>query len=217
MIPSKYNHLLADYPETVTKEQLCRICHISKRKATWLLENGYIPCKDTRKRTRRFTVNMVDIIYYLENRDKHPEKYMTPEGIFSNKVNNRSEHSVSITSESFWEYKRFVENEMKSVPDVMGMTEASEIMMTKNLPERIKRKELKIYRCRAGNMVTKQDLLNSYFEMIKKNRRCYQQFHHNMVRKYGEHCQSIKAKSYIGNMQPDYNEKDVVQGMQMDM
>lgn len=45
-----YSYLLREYPETVSKEQLCQICHISKRKATWLLEHGYIPCEDTGKK-----------------------------------------------------------------------------------------------------------------------------------------------------------------------
>ena len=46
----EYQKLLDEYPEVVTKEQLRKICHISKRKATWLLENGYIPCTDTSKK-----------------------------------------------------------------------------------------------------------------------------------------------------------------------
>ena len=37
-----YSYLLAEYPEKISQDQLYRICRISKRKATWLLENGYI-------------------------------------------------------------------------------------------------------------------------------------------------------------------------------
>lgn len=80
----EYQKLLDEYPEVITKEQLWKICHISKRKATWLLENGYIPCTDTGKQTRRFTIRTKDIIRYLEDREKHPENYLTPLGIFTN-------------------------------------------------------------------------------------------------------------------------------------
>ena len=45
-----YSALLMEYPEVISKEQVYRICHISKRKATWLLENGIIPCKDSGKK-----------------------------------------------------------------------------------------------------------------------------------------------------------------------
>ena len=33
-----YSILLEQYPEVVSKDQMYKICHISKRKATWLLE-----------------------------------------------------------------------------------------------------------------------------------------------------------------------------------
>ena len=50
-----YEYLREQYPEIISKDQLYRICHISKRKARWLLENGIIPCEDSGKQTRRFT------------------------------------------------------------------------------------------------------------------------------------------------------------------
>lgn len=31
-----YSILLEQYPEVVSKDQMYKICHISKRKATWL-------------------------------------------------------------------------------------------------------------------------------------------------------------------------------------
>ena len=33
-----YSALLMEYPKIISKDQLYRICHISKRKATWLLD-----------------------------------------------------------------------------------------------------------------------------------------------------------------------------------
>jgi len=60
-----YSHLLAEYPEKICHDQFYRICRISKRKATWLLENGYIPCEDTGKKTRRFKIRITDVVEYL--------------------------------------------------------------------------------------------------------------------------------------------------------
>ena len=48
-----YGHLREQYPAVISKDQLYRICHISKRKALWLLEHGVIPCEDSGKQTRR--------------------------------------------------------------------------------------------------------------------------------------------------------------------
>ena len=64
-----YDYLRNEYPETVSMDQLYRICHISKRKAKWLLENGIIPCQDSGRQTRRFQIRLEDIITFLERRD----------------------------------------------------------------------------------------------------------------------------------------------------
>ena len=76
-----YSALLKEYPPVISKDQLYRICHISKRKATWLLENGIIPCEDSGKKTRRFKIRTVDVIRYLETLENSPEQIVVPVGI----------------------------------------------------------------------------------------------------------------------------------------
>lgn len=78
-----YSFLRDQYPEIITMDQLYRICHISKRKARWLLENGIIPCEDSGKKTRRFKIKLEDIIKFLELRDAGLLDNMIPVGIFS--------------------------------------------------------------------------------------------------------------------------------------
>lgn len=73
-----YSILLEQYPEVVSKDQMYKICHISKRKATWLLENGVIPCQDSGKKTRRFQIRTIDIVRYLAKRDSNPQEVSTP-------------------------------------------------------------------------------------------------------------------------------------------
>ena len=64
-------------------DQLYRICHISKRKARWLLENGVNPCEDSGKKTRRFKIKLDDVIEFLELRDAGLLDDVMPVGIFS--------------------------------------------------------------------------------------------------------------------------------------
>jgi len=64
-----YEHLRKQYPAVISMDQLYRICHISKRKAVWLLEHGVIPCEDSGKQTRRFQIRLEDVIGFLERRD----------------------------------------------------------------------------------------------------------------------------------------------------
>lgn len=70
---NSYQQILDEYPEYITKEQLYRICHISKKAAQNLLESGEIPCTDTGKKTHRFLIAAVDVVDYLRRRDSEPK------------------------------------------------------------------------------------------------------------------------------------------------
>ena len=72
------------YPETISTEQLCRIGRISKRNARRLLEHGVIPCQDSGKQTRRFSIRSEDVICFPEQRDAGLPGDVIPQGIFSN-------------------------------------------------------------------------------------------------------------------------------------
>ena len=48
--------------KTVTAEEAARLLHISKRKCSWMLQNGHIPCIDTGKKTRRYTILRKDVL-----------------------------------------------------------------------------------------------------------------------------------------------------------
>ena len=74
MESKKYRELRKSYPEYVSKEQLRIICRISKRSAKYLLDNGIIPCEDTKKKTRRYRVALKDIIAYLVELDNTGNK-----------------------------------------------------------------------------------------------------------------------------------------------
>lgn len=73
-----YSFLLNSYPEIVTKDQFYRICHISKRTAKYYLDNGFLPCVYSKKKTRRYKIRTQDIVSFLEDRDANPSKYYLP-------------------------------------------------------------------------------------------------------------------------------------------
>lgn len=67
-----YSSLYKEYPEIISADQLYRICHISKRKAKWLLDSGYIPCQDSGKKTLRYKIRLEDAIAYLRTLETAP-------------------------------------------------------------------------------------------------------------------------------------------------
>lgn len=70
-------------PDVITKDQLYRICHISKSTALYLLQSGKIPCEYTGKRTRCYKIKKEDVIAYLQDRKVFPESYSAPAGWYS--------------------------------------------------------------------------------------------------------------------------------------
>ena len=75
--------------EKLSAEQICKILHISKRKCAWMLQNGMIPCKDSGKKTRRYTVLRKDLDAYIKDSTEHPEKYFIPVTFTSNNPRKR--------------------------------------------------------------------------------------------------------------------------------
>ena len=77
---SKYDYLLKEYPDVITKDQFYRICNISKKTAKHLLDNGLVPCDNNGKKTRKYKLKLTDVIEYLEGREVSPESYVAPIG-----------------------------------------------------------------------------------------------------------------------------------------
>ncbi len=122
---SYYIDLKRQYPTTVSADRFRQICHISKRKAKWLLENGIVPCKDSGKKTRRFTINTDDVIAYLCAREDDPDSVITPRGQFTSGPQRRILIPVEKLEEHLqkcWEQ----EPEALTIPQIHSLTGYSE-------------------------------------------------------------------------------------------
>lgn len=58
-------------PDTISKDQFCKICHMSKKTAGRYL-GTVISCGDNGKKTHRYTITKVDLIAFLE---RYPERH----------------------------------------------------------------------------------------------------------------------------------------------
>ena len=95
----------------ITKEQFCRICHISKRHAKYLLDSGLVKCMDSGKKTRRYTIQAKDVWAYLIDHDAHPEKYRAPAGYYSAHPGKPKQHPDSNQLSEFKELIPFTNHE----------------------------------------------------------------------------------------------------------
>ena len=75
--------MLSSLPQVSSGEQVRCALHISKRKCAWMLNNNFIKCPNTGKRTRKYTVLKEELLTYIVDSAKHPKKYVTPYAEFS--------------------------------------------------------------------------------------------------------------------------------------
>ena len=111
------NEIISAYPKTINSEQLRIILGISKRKCAWMLQNGVIPCKDTEKKTRRYTIEITDVIHYVNTVSENPYAYFIPP-IFSAKKSTSEIRYPNELREDFseWLTKRWCHRKETLIP-----------------------------------------------------------------------------------------------------
>lgn len=115
--------MLSSLPQVLSGEQVRCVLHISKRKCAWMLNNGFIKCQNTGKRTRKYTVLKEDLLTYIEDSAKHPEKYVSPHAEFSTAKhgNNRKSRprKTGFPSSLPSTFRPWLEQEFETVPDAL--------------------------------------------------------------------------------------------------
>ena len=117
--------MLSSLPQVLSGEQVRCVLHISKRKCAWMLNNGFIKCQNTGKKTRKYTVMKDDLLTYIEDSANHPEKYVTPYAEFSTAKYNYNrkprQRKTGFPSSLPSDFRPWLEQEFESVPDALTM------------------------------------------------------------------------------------------------
>lgn len=126
---SKYAHLLKEYPAVIAKDQFYRICSISKKITKHLPDNRLIPCIDSRKKTRKYKIETVDVVQYLEERDMDPDKFSSPIGWYKNDYGSKeyTPKTKSLTAKERQKLKAKYIHLMKGYPKVLTTKEIATI------------------------------------------------------------------------------------------
>ena len=111
--------LRAQYPKKLTLNNVRCILHISKRKASWLLANGYIKCKNNEKKTRQYSIDIKDLFEYIDT----AETLCLPCGIFSSRQSVDPVFPLPPPAD----FMQWLENEWLSVNDLLRLDEVAVI------------------------------------------------------------------------------------------
>lgn len=107
-----------EVPVVITKEQLWKLCHISKNTARILLQSGKIPCIYSGGKTRCYKILKKDAITYIANRDVFPEYYAVSDGSYATSSRHRiSSARIREIKEDMHDYFAYL---LRKYPDVLG-------------------------------------------------------------------------------------------------
>ena len=98
---------------------------MSKKTAQHYLVNGIIPCVSTGKKTRQYTIRTVDVVTFLELRDRDPDICLAPAGWYrQNPVIYRPRiHSPAMQKKLI----ASLECILQDYPDVLTSAQAAEV------------------------------------------------------------------------------------------
>lgn len=186
-----YTYLYGKYPEVISADQLYQICHISKRKAKWLLDHGIIPCQDSGKRTRRYKIQLSDVIQYLDARENAPDTVAASVGTFNAKRKQLS----PISQIGKGEFCQFLRQVWSDEPDALSVSNVRMLLgyRTETIQDWMAHKKLRSIRLPGGTQVVAKEWLVEFVaaytirnprHLSKKNR-------------------ALAEKYLYPNMQPD--------------
>ena len=114
----RYELILEKYPEYISKEQMYKLCHISKYTAQYLLESGLVPSTCSGKKTRKYKIATSDVVRYLQEREIIPERYFLPEG-YRKKVYKSQFNPLA--PETIEKMRTYYERQLSEYSDVMNV------------------------------------------------------------------------------------------------
>ena len=118
---------LNKYPDIMSKEDMRKACHISKRTAQFLLQFNLIPHICTGKKTRCYKINKSDVIAFMIDREANPERYIVPGKYY--KYGPAKAYKIRILPEMPEpdKMRRYYESVLKDKPDVFSVQDIMQL------------------------------------------------------------------------------------------
>ena len=161
----------SNYPEILSLENIRCILRISKRKASWMLQNGIIKCENNGKKTRQYKVTLDDLFEYLDKVEQADPSVKMPVGRFtSRKPKSETASETSILPVLYnrppEDFRLWLEDEWYAEPDLLYSNDVSRITgYAKTSVNRwMEKKTLRTVKAQSGVFTTKAWLIDFYYE-----------------------------------------------------
>lgn len=120
-----------NFPENMSKEQFYKTAHISKATALYLLESGKVPCEKSSKKTHRYTIRTEDVIEYMKDRERRPDKYKVPARWRYHRPGTRERvrsfenELIGLTKNQREKLRKYFMEQMQDADDLLNISKAS--------------------------------------------------------------------------------------------
>ena len=111
----------------ITKDQFYRICHISKKTASYLLDNGLVPCTNSGKQTRKYKIRLDDVIAFLDARENNPFAFKAPDNYYGRGAYNPHALNIERLMKNRKMLRTFLNNKIANYDDVIPPSKVAEI------------------------------------------------------------------------------------------
>ena len=191
-------YLRTTHPEEITKDQFYRICHISKKTASYLLDCGLVPCTNSGKKTRNYKIRVDDVIAFLDAREKNPAAFKAPDKFYSGGAYNPYVINIERLSKNKEILRTFLENQISDYDDVISPAEVSEITgySTKTVSLWCEKGKLKYFNIFNRVKIPKEYFLdfmiNDEALLITKKSKKHIDLMHKAIRHINEMCYITK-------------------------
>ena len=128
--------LLIRYPDGINKEIFRKVCHVSPRTAQYLLESQLVPSEIRPQKTHRYHIATTDMIAYLRDRERNPERYNYPnEKKAKNQNSKRRKRRTSnrpsghqLMTLSVEVYQKACQHAICELPDVVSIQQVRQVI-----------------------------------------------------------------------------------------
>ncbi len=167
------NELRKKYPPILSLEDVRIILRISRRKASWMLQNGIIKCTNNGKKTKQYAVDIDDLFDYFKKVEINDPSVRIPSGIFSSRVAEQASrkllldaiHAVPSADFSLFLADEWCEyDDLLYWNDVVKITGYAKTTVNKWMADKLLKKAI----AQDGHFTTKEWLIEFYQEYAYK-------------------------------------------------
>ena len=124
----------AEYSDILSLADITRILKISKRKASWMLQNGYIESKNSGKKTRQYKIKIEALFEYMDKVERNDPSVQIPLGIFNTNISKERTQRISDKPTTSYihmslndDFKEWLDDEWFDVPEILSISDVSRI------------------------------------------------------------------------------------------